>query len=164
MVLDPLSALGVAASVVQFIEFGAKLISKNRELSRSSTGALVEHGEMIAASNRLKELDDGLLKSLAVLAAKNKKLTESEAALRDISQECRDMAAEFSQTMSMYSVEPGQNTYKSFRTAFKAVWNKEGIEAMKQRLNDQRQQLSLNILIVMRYPDILIAMQIHRLN
>ncbi|OCT51420.1 hypothetical protein CLCR_07983 [Cladophialophora carrionii] len=149
MVLDPISALSIAASVVQFIDFGTKLISKSRELARSSTGALVEHGQMKAASNRLKELDDGLLNSLSILTAKKKKLTEAEAALRGVSQECRDMAVDFSHALSRYSVEPGQNAWKSFRRVFKAVWDKEGIEAMRQRLNDQRQQLSLNILIVM---------------
>ncbi|EXJ58421.1 hypothetical protein A1O7_05846 [Cladophialophora yegresii CBS 114405] len=133
MVLDPVSALSIAASVVQFIDFGTKLISKSRELARNSTGTLGEHGEMIAASNRLKDLDDGLLKSLSILTAEKKKLTEAETALRAVSQECRDMAAEFSQTLSEYSVEPGQNAWKSFRKVFKAVWDKEGIEAMRQR-------------------------------
>jgi hypothetical protein len=104
MVLEPLSVLSVAASIVQFIDFGTKLISKSRELATSSTGALVEHGEMIATSNRLKELDDGLLTSISVLAAKKKGLTEAEAALRDVSQECRDMAAEFTHTLSGYCV------------------------------------------------------------
>ena len=150
MVLDPLSALSVAASIVQFIDFGMKLISKSRELAKSSSGALVEHEEMLAASIRLKDLDDGLQYSLTVLAIRKKKLTEAEVALREVSQECKAMATEFIQTLHGYFVEPGHTVCKSFRMAFKAAWNKEGIDAMRQRLNDQRQQLSLNILIVIR--------------
>jgi hypothetical protein len=38
MGLDPFSALGVAANVVQFIDFGSKLISESHEIYKSATG------------------------------------------------------------------------------------------------------------------------------
>jgi hypothetical protein len=37
--MDPLSALGVAAAVVEFVDFGAEIISTAREICESSVGA-----------------------------------------------------------------------------------------------------------------------------
>ena len=38
--MDPITALGIAGNVVQFIDFGLKAVSKAREIHSSSTGAL----------------------------------------------------------------------------------------------------------------------------
>jgi hypothetical protein len=36
--MEPLSALSVAAAVVQFVDFGTRLLSQTREIYKSSTG------------------------------------------------------------------------------------------------------------------------------
>jgi hypothetical protein len=41
--MDPLSALGLAASVVQFIDFGAKIISHAKEIEKNGSSATVQH-------------------------------------------------------------------------------------------------------------------------
>jgi hypothetical protein len=41
--MDPLTALSVAACVVQFVDYGTKLLSKGRELYKSADGALWEN-------------------------------------------------------------------------------------------------------------------------
>lgn len=50
--MDPVSALSIAAVVVQFVDFGAKTLSKSHELYRSSRGALNENIETEAATKR----------------------------------------------------------------------------------------------------------------
>ena len=148
--VSPTDALSIAAAVVQFIDFGIKITAKSRELASSSTGVLVEHKELLTASNRLADLDGGLVHSLSFFR-EGRKLTQAEAALREVSQECKDMASEFTQTLNGLFGTADQNSFKTFRQAFKAVWHKDGIEAMRQRLDQQRQQLAINLLIVMRY-------------
>ena len=41
--LEPLTALGLAANLLQFIELGIKVTSKTRDIHNSATGALVEN-------------------------------------------------------------------------------------------------------------------------
>lgn len=54
--MDPVTALGVAAAVVQFIQFGSSLASQASRIYRSSDGALLENIECESESRRLKEL------------------------------------------------------------------------------------------------------------
>lgn len=56
MPIDPLSALSVAASIVQFAEFAGKIVSKGKELYSSTSGALRENEETESATERLQLL------------------------------------------------------------------------------------------------------------
>ena len=56
MPLDPLSALSVAASVVQFLDFGNKIVSKGIQAYKSNDGALIENAEIEEATQRLAQL------------------------------------------------------------------------------------------------------------
>lgn len=58
MVLELVSAFGVTASAVQFINFTAKLISKATESYKGSRSALVEAQELDLASARLMQLSN----------------------------------------------------------------------------------------------------------
>jgi hypothetical protein len=55
-IMDPLSALGVAASIVQFIQFGSSITSQALEIYKSSEGSSADNFECENASKRLREL------------------------------------------------------------------------------------------------------------
>lgn len=59
--MDPLSALSVAAAVVQFVDYGTRLVSKTRELYKSTQGALTTNIELEAASKRVQYLTTPLM-------------------------------------------------------------------------------------------------------
>jgi hypothetical protein len=62
--MDPLSALSVAASVAQFLEFGCSLVSKTRQIYKSASGATISQAETTIATRRLLELTQRLKASL----------------------------------------------------------------------------------------------------
>jgi hypothetical protein len=70
MAIDPLSALGLAANVVQFIEFAAKLISKGHRIHKAADGALVENLELEAIIHRIRRLNDEIHASLYLSKSK----------------------------------------------------------------------------------------------
>src|SRR6266566_2274950 len=51
--MDILVAIGLAGNIIQFVDFGGKLISKTAEIYKSSTGALVENVDIETATNNL---------------------------------------------------------------------------------------------------------------
>ena len=59
MVLAALAALSVASSVVQFVDFSVKVISKGNKYYRSTDGALVENTELVATVETFRRLNDG---------------------------------------------------------------------------------------------------------
>lgn len=81
--MDPVSALGVAAAVVQFIQFGSSLASKATEIYKLSEAALAENIECDDASQRLKEL-----------CQKIKNANDDEVALKKVCEGCIEVAEE----------------------------------------------------------------------
>jgi hypothetical protein len=64
--MDGLSALSVAASVAQFIEFGCSLVSKSKEIHKSAHGLTTVYVEAENATHRLLELNRRLTRSLDI--------------------------------------------------------------------------------------------------
>ena len=56
--MDPFSALPVAASVVQFLDFGCQVVSKAKDIYRSSDSISIDHAQSQAAAKRLINLSE----------------------------------------------------------------------------------------------------------
>jgi hypothetical protein len=153
MVLDALSALGVAASVVQVVDFSSKLISKGNEYHKSANGALLEHNELAAAATNLMNLSKALEKSFRTIQAGSEDSSE-EASFRIVVEDCRTTASEFIAVLNTFKVARGHKRWKSFRQAFKTMWNKDKIEEMLGKLNMIREQLVIHLLVVLRYGEV----------
>jgi hypothetical protein len=54
--MDALSALSLAGNIIQFIDFGSRLLSNARELYKSSVGSLATHDEIVLITTDLKTL------------------------------------------------------------------------------------------------------------
>lgn len=150
MVLDPGSALGVASNIFQVIDFSARLISKGNQYYKSADGQLVEHAELSSMSRRLVELNSGLDQSLGAFNGR-RQLSAEEEALRAVANECKNAAESFLATLRQFEVSGNHREWKSFRKAFKTVWGKEKMQEMLLRLEDQKHQLIIHLLVVMKY-------------
>jgi hypothetical protein len=62
--MDPFSALSIANSVAQFVEFGCSLVSETRQIYKSFEGATVAQVETSLAATRLLELSERMQSSL----------------------------------------------------------------------------------------------------
>ncbi|CRG90151.1 Valine--tRNA ligase [Talaromyces islandicus] len=147
MVLDPLTALSVATSVIQFVDFGAKLISKGKEIYKSADGVLADHAEQAAISAKLADLTRALSGSIDVSAI-TRELSPAENALQEVALDCREVAEDFTLAIDELRVTGNHRKWKSFRQALKSVWKKEGIEERLQRLDRLRQLVTVHLLVV----------------
>ena len=149
MVLDPLTAVGLAANLLQFIDFGCQILSKSRRLHKSPSGYLIEHQELKVASERLDDLQHGIDRSLRDVSAQVNP-TPAEEALGKVTKRCQVVAERLKAGLQEFAVEQGQSRWKSLRQAFKAIWGKEEVDAMWKQLQEQREQLTMHLLVVVR--------------
>jgi hypothetical protein len=87
--MDPITATGLAASVIQFVQFGSKLISQSIEIYQSTDGALGENIALADIAKNLSELNSVMqerqpraLRNLREATAA-KRNAEHNAALRE---------------------------------------------------------------------------------
>jgi hypothetical protein len=60
MVLDPMSALAIAAATIQFVDFACTVVCKSKALHLSADGTLQENKQTETVTMRLKELAEGV--------------------------------------------------------------------------------------------------------
>jgi hypothetical protein len=150
MPLDPLSALSVAASVVQFVDFGTQILSKGKKLYKSVDGALPENIELEAAAVRLQSLTVPIKSSLR--SASQSFLSETEQALEDICKGCVDVSDELVPLLELLKLSEGNKhrKWKSCRQALKSMRSKEEIGEVASRLERFRNELGTHVLISLR--------------
>jgi cytochrome c-type biogenesis protein CcmH/NrfF len=140
--MDPLSALGVAASVVQFVDFAGKIVFKARDIYKSSQGSLQENDQTETVTKRLQEmanqLNNAVHQSNAHLATGGSSNEPRSFAVRisDVCKECIEVSKELLSKLGNLKVpkDSQHRRWKSFRQALKSVCSKHEVEALAKRL------------------------------
>lgn len=152
--MEPLSALSVAAAVVQFVDYGTGIVAKGRKLYKSAEGALTENIELGIASVRLQRLSGTLQDSLrrGQQGLQRGPLNESDQALEDICRACVEVSKELVDRLEKLKVPDGHphRKWKSFRQALKTVWSKEKIEEVADRLAKFRIELDTYVILSLK--------------
>ena len=147
MVLDPMSALSLAASIVQFVDFSSKIVSKGCHLYKSADGTLPENEQLRFMITDLRDLNRRLRHHERLGC-----LTEHEHALENLSSRCEEMGNVLLGKLATLQVanDAKFRKWKSFRQGLKMVWSKEGLDEMAATLSEYRSQLELHILLSLR--------------
>lgn len=141
---DPLTAVGLAGNIVQFVSFCGDLISRGQEIYRSADGALVEHLELEAITTHLDRLVIGMMR-LGLPAE-----TESEKQLEDLCRQCRAAAQELLQAVRNLKVDGKSKKWKSFRQALNSIWSSDRIHSLSARLEAFRRQIDTTLIVLLR--------------
>jgi hypothetical protein len=154
--LDPLTALSVAGSLVQFIDFSTRLVSKGRQIYRAVDGALDENKEieLVAADlvklvKKLDEQSHAIQPPSPDAPAEPEPLSEppEELELRTICDLCKSSATELLGKLEGLKVKGNHRLWKSFRQALKSVWTKEALDDLSNRLALLRSHLQTRIML-----------------
>ncbi len=136
MALDPITALSVTAAVVQFVDFSRNIVSKSKELYRSTAGVPRENLETETVAMRLREITDQLHGATAH-AVQSTVATPSSLRIEQICIECVRVSAELLHKPHQLKVPADAfkfKPWKSFRQALKSVWSRAAVDAMASRL------------------------------
>ena len=146
--METLAAVSLATSVVQFVDFAFKILSKGRQYHRSLDGPLKENIELEAISEGLNRLSNGL--SSSSNQNLSSPMNEEKRALHTAALECGSIARELSAAVAGLRVVGNRSWWKSFRHALKSQWNKNEIEAILKRLQQVRDDLVVHLLVVIQ--------------
>ncbi|KAI1323378.1 hypothetical protein F5Y16DRAFT_412669 [Xylariaceae sp. FL0255] len=136
--MDPISAIGLASSVVQLLDFAGKLVSKSKEIYRSGRGSLVKHDEIEAVTKTLETQSRRI-----ALQANSFQRSSSETG-RDLLELCdgvRTLSRTLITTIDSVRCGEGSGRWTSFLQALRTVWKEKEITDMRERLQRYRQQV-----------------------
>lgn len=144
--MDPLSALAIAAAVVQFADFGFRLLKSAHELYKSPSGQRSDYIELSIVSQDLSRLADAVRAKLGEHAG-----LAGEVFLRL----CGDCASTKDELQNMLDKLRAQGCTKialaadSWRVTFRQVAAAGDVKKLAHRLDQIRQQMNVTLLYLL---------------
>jgi|ERR1700722_18828219 hypothetical protein len=141
---EAVAAFSLAANVIQFIDFTAKVASNFWRFYKIGGNGASEIPDIRTIT---ADLNTVLLR--VQLSAGN---DDSESALRQLARECRNVATGLQKVLeSLAKVRADKPTkQEALKAAFKLVWKEKEIKAFQTRLDQFRAQLTVHLLASLR--------------
>jgi hypothetical protein len=146
--MEPLSALAVACAVVQFVDFGSKLIGTGLEAYKSADGTPEDVVEIEVLAAHAEHLSKRLGSSSRTLVTSTG--AQDEAKLRELASRSETLANEIVTTLSKIRGQP-HHTWPAVRTAVHLKWKESKIKNLQTRLDAVKSEIWLQLLCMMRY-------------
>lgn len=119
--MDPLSSVGLASNILQFVEFSVKLVGKGVEIYSSADGAPVQHADLRASLDNLREL------AAPFRQRKNLRLSRDPDEIRIVQTAiaCNEIAHDLEDALDGLVATPHSMTSSVFKALQKACGSRE---------------------------------------
>ncbi|KAI6795430.1 hypothetical protein KC361_g5013 [Hortaea werneckii] len=147
--MDPLSALSIGAAVLQFVDFGSKLLVNGYDVYHSVAGATTDNLELEKVTQDLSSLCLALEFNHVT---SSRALSRDEKALLELALDCRELAQSLVQLLQGLKVKSGtrHRSWESIRQTIRSVWKKTEIEDLQARLERIRNEMDSRLLELIR--------------
>lgn len=152
--LDPLTAISLASSVVQFTDFGIRLVTGTIELYYSADGANAERSSLESKTTQVRNLADQVIYPLEHDDDDGPSSKHKEE-LKRLATSCKELASDLLSVLDGLKVKrpagPGRK-FESFRKAVAAQTpgNKDKIASLEKKLRGVREEMFDRVLFMMR--------------
>ena len=144
--MDPISALGVAANIIAFVDFGSKLFS-----AIYHSGKTAQHADLNYVVRDLRNISSDLTTSLHSIGhGKGPVHDEHEDLLRELAQQCQNICSETLDVLGKLFSKGERGTWNAVQAAIRTVWNQNRIDTLEKRLSHIRQELIISVLMSLR--------------
>ncbi|ROV96240.1 hypothetical protein VMCG_07708 [Cytospora schulzeri] len=151
--MDPLTAFSLAASILQFIDVGSKVVTESVDIYRSATGASSVSEEAEILIGNITVIGDQLGKSLRPDGSYDV-LNKYETHLEGLRLRSQELAQELLNKLAKLRVDGEKSMLKRVKSvgmALKIVFkDKDEIDELRKRLNGIRDELEAHVVVDMR--------------
>ncbi|KAI0439403.1 hypothetical protein F4803DRAFT_568545 [Xylaria telfairii] len=164
--MESLAALGLAAAVVQFVDFTKTLLLDTRDIYRSRKGALEENLQLEQICEVLKRLNGELrVEKYPVAAALDSVYlavsAEDVNGLKKLASSCKNDCDELLSIIQDLSVDSGANRgWRSLKASVRNFQQKSQIKGLEERITKTQNIMTVHIQSVIRFvfpPSLLVS-------
>ena len=143
--MEPLAAIGLAGNIIQFLEFGGKLVSGAFELYND--GATSSNRILEENSTDLYHICKGLEQRAEDFCGHSR--TESEAALLPLVESCTVLGEEFNRVLEYLKVKGRHKRWKSAQKILETAWKAKDLRRYEKHLDLYRSQITTRLLTIL---------------
>ncbi|ORY09085.1 hypothetical protein BCR34DRAFT_603106 [Clohesyomyces aquaticus] len=141
--MDPLTAVGLAANVLQFVQFAGSLIATGNEIFHSAQGATADNLILDNIYGKLETLSE----KLGNKGRMTTPTTEQERTIAALATQCKEDCSELLGVVRKLRVDGTKNRrWRSVKASLRTVWDGRRMDAMESRLERAQRILSLHII------------------
>jgi hypothetical protein len=152
--MDPLSALSLAGTIVQFVDFGSTLLREARGLYQSSSGDLTANEELELVTADLRALVAKLQQSetpQAIPGPLTKDEHDDNISFEKICAGAMSIAQELLERLEKLKLKGIRSSkWDAFQKAVKSLWTKKEVNELVDRLSKFKAALDARILLSLR--------------
>lgn len=150
LIMEPLTILGAVSSIVNLVEFSARILSTGVEIYKSSSGALSENVTLEQVTKDLLALSHSLDRSMET---ETWEFTdpENDRAIKLLCKSSNRVAGELLIWLEHLKYHGKQKPWNIARQSLRAVMGKSKTEHLVQTMNEIKQQLDLRLSTSLRY-------------
>jgi len=141
--MDPLTALGLTANILQFVNFSMQLFHGAQEIYFS--GDTAEDKSLEVVTSEMKRFSSTLSSSAG------SPQTDDEKGLCRLAEECKILSEQILQLLEKIKPKDPKSKSQSFRSALKTKFYGKEKRELESRLDKCRSQLALQFQCLMRF-------------
>ena len=141
--MDPITAIGFAASILQFVQFSASLVRGAYEIQQSSTGTTAENAQISNVISDLQEVTEGL-------EADFKGSNKHEKALLKLAKQCHTVSDDLMKNLGKLTTKD-DSKWESVRVKWASIRKEKSVASIEKRLSAYSAELLLRISLMMQY-------------
>jgi len=146
--MDPITALGAAAAVVQFVDYATTLFSGTYRIYKLVTGDNEQALGLLTVTKSLKSLSANLQSALPQVGSKS--LSSFDKDIVELCKHCTAAADQLISGLSKLQVQEDHSFWEGFRRALQTVWGSKEVDSLERRLGTLRSQISLHLTASLR--------------
>jgi hypothetical protein len=156
--MDVITALSLAGTIVQFVDFGSKLLSTGIQLYHSTEGTLTVNEEIELVTSDLRslifKLQDPFLRTNVVGPLTQEEDNEQDT-FQKVCAQSKQVANELLERLEKLKVKGRRGSklrkWDSFLQAVKSNWSAEEIAGLTLRLANLKKAVETRVLLSIRY-------------
>lgn len=162
--MEPLTALGLASNVVQFVHFASSLISSGSEIAQSAEGATRETLELEQVFDSLHTFNSDFCRLSNAPTSNARDFTTGDGApvealemrrsiesLRNLAIECNVLCEELLEMLrKIRAKKTSLRPFTSLSVALKTMWHSDNIQNLERRIDRFQGAITLHLFPLLR--------------
>jgi hypothetical protein len=154
--MDPITAVGFAASVLSFIDFGYEIVTGTLEIAKSGSTSQNIHVSVVIGDLRevVKSLspppNNPPSTPLGNPPGKSSAMSGHERALKGLAEKCQDLSNELVALLENLSIAPGSSLWTSARVSLRNMRKKGKVADLEDKLDKYRSEMLVRIVLMLK--------------
>ncbi|ESZ92527.1 hypothetical protein SBOR_7099 [Sclerotinia borealis F-4128] len=151
--MNPLDALSLAGTIIQFVDFSLKVLAGTNELYKSGAEALTVHRQLSLVAEDLSKLSKRLSNSYSDFSEKRLLSTPADDSFMCICKAAAEVSTELNTKLNNLKVTAigRRRKWQTLKQALKSVWSEKELKALMDRLALLKDSIQMHIAVDLRY-------------